>query len=273
MGYIDINDIPMAMLDKCYLDYENLYDDTNFFFLDEEYIVEIEDSNDSSYSSAMDVIEHLQTQYDLSDFQCRVLHPNGVDFVDIKTELPDYLIASQVYLIPKINNNYNIIVEFLRKNGYFLSKRGIQRDKKHRLWFELVFDPIKQLNIAQQVLNKHRYAYHTTPIQNADSIDIEGIKAQKAFKPYESYQKRVYLYIGNPSSQDYVNMMNDISKKMSSKNKNFVGDFVEYEIRLNKLPQDTDFFIDVHGYSKDFVYITTDIPISAITNSEEKTYG
>ena len=32
MGYIDINDIPMAMLDKCYLDYENLYDDTNFFF-------------------------------------------------------------------------------------------------------------------------------------------------------------------------------------------------------------------------------------------------
>ena len=28
----------MAELDKCYVDYEELYDDTNFLYLDEEYI-------------------------------------------------------------------------------------------------------------------------------------------------------------------------------------------------------------------------------------------
>ncbi|MBQ0030401.1 MAG: hypothetical protein KBT32_08195 [Bacteroidales bacterium] len=56
MSYIDVKNIPMVTLDKCYLDYENLYDDTNFLFLDEEYIVEIEDSYKSSCTSAKDVI-------------------------------------------------------------------------------------------------------------------------------------------------------------------------------------------------------------------------
>lgn len=95
MSYININRIQMAELDKCYVDYEELYDDTNFLYLDEEYIFEIElSTNNSSCASAKDVIEKLQTQYGLSDFQCKVLHPNGVDFIDIKTDIPTSAISN-----------------------------------------------------------------------------------------------------------------------------------------------------------------------------------
>ena len=50
------------------------------------------------------------------------------------------------------------------------------------------------------------------------------------------------------------------------------GDFVEYEVILNKLPENAEYYIDIHGLGKDFIYTETDIPIDSIRDTEDKTY-
>ena len=67
-------------------------------------------------------------------------------------------------------------------------------------------------------------------------------------------------------------MMKSISKKLQQKNKKFSGDFVEYEVLLKRLPDNSDFYVDIHGYGKDFIYTETNIPVEAIRDTEDKSY-
>ena len=136
----------------------------------------------------------------------------------------------------------------------------------------LIFDPQKQESIKEMVLKYHKYAYHTLPIYNAESIEKNGILAKYANTPFISNTKRIYLYLGNTSNPKYVDMMKSISKKLQSKDKKFTGDFVEYEIVLQKLPDNVEFYVDIHGYGKDYIYTESDIPLSVIREREDKSY-
>ena len=80
------------------------------------------------------------------------------------------------------------------------------------------------------------------------------------------------MYLGNTSNQKYVDMMKSISKKLQSKDNKFTGDFVEYEIVLQKLPDNVEFYVDIHGSGKDYIYTESDIPLSAIREREDKSY-
>ena len=118
----------------------------------------------------------------------------------------------------------------------------------------------------------HKYAYHTSPIYNAESIKKNGILAQYAKAQFISNTPRIYLYLGNTSNPEYVDMMKSISQKLQIKDNKFIGDFVEYEVILNKLPENAEYYIDIHGFGKDFIYTETDIPIDSIRDTEDKTY-
>ncbi len=67
-------------------------------------------------------------------------------------------------------------------------------------------------------------------------------------------------------------MMKSISKKLQSKDKKFTGDFVEYEIVLQKLPDNVEFYVDIHGYGKDYIYTESDISLGVIREREDKSY-
>ena len=41
---------------------------------------------------------------------------------------------------------------------------------------------------------------------------------------------------------------------------------------LKKIPENAKFYIDIHGFGKDFIYTETDIPIEAIRDTEDKIY-
>ena len=56
------------------------------------------------------------------------------------------------------------------------------------------------------------------------------------------------------------------------KDNKFNGDFVEYEIMLKKLPEDAEYYVDIHGFGKDYIYTETNIPIESIRDTEDKTY-
>lgn len=275
LDIFDFDNIPISELDKAYVDYEPLYDTVDLYSLDEDYVYEEKKNNTDEVQSAVDVVNRAIDQLKMSEFQIKVKSPNGVEYIEVKRlleEYPDYLTMKMVMLIPDIKKNIEIITDFMDGNGYFGAKKATYRDKDGRKWMLLIFDPKRQESIKEMVMKYHKYAYHTSPIYNADSIEENGILAKYAIDPFVSNTKRVYLYLGSTTNPQYVNMMKSISRKLQHKHKEFNGDFVEYEVLLKSLPNNTDFYIDIHGYGKDFIYTETDIPIEAIRDTEDRLY-
>ena len=271
----NFNNIPMMELDKAYIDYGPLYDTLDLYAVDEDYVYEEKENDNNVIQSAIDVVSRAMNQLKMSEFQIKVKSPNGVDYIEVKKlmeEYPDFLTMSMAMLIPDIKKNVEIITEFMDNNGYYESKKTIYKDKGGRRWMMLMFDPQKQESIKEMVLKYHKYAYHTSPIYNAESIEKNGILAKYAITPFTSNTPRIYLYLGNTSNSEYVKMMESISKKLQMKDNKFNGDFIEYEIMLKKLPEDAEYYVDIHGFGKDYIYTETNIPIESIRDTEDKTY-
>ena len=275
LDLFDIDNIPMSELDKAYIDYEPLYDTVDLYSLDEDYVYEERKNNTTGIQSAIDVVSRAMNQLKMSEFQIKAKSPNGVEYIEVKRlmeDYPDFLTMSTAMLVPDIKKNVEIITEFMDDNGYYEAKKTIYKDRGGRIWMLLMFDPKKKESIKEMVLKYHKYAYHTSPIYNAESIEKNGILAKYANTPFISNTKRIYLYLGNTSNQKYVDMMKSISRKIQRKNNSFSGDFVEYEIVLQKLPDNVEFYVDIHGYGKDYIYTESDIPLSAIREREDKLY-
>ena len=275
LDIFDFNNIPMTELDKAYIDYDPLYDTVDLYSVDEDYLYEEKKNNTNGIQSAIDVVSRAMNQLKMSEFQIKVKSPNGVDYIEVKRLMevyPDFLTMSTAMLVPDIKKNVEIITEFMDENGYYEAKKTIYKDKAGRRWMMLMFDPKRQESIKEMVLKYHKYAYHTSPIYNAESIENNGIIAKYAIAPFISNTPRIYLYLGNTSNSEYVNMMKYISKELQIGDSKFTGDFVEYEVILNKLPENAEYYIDIHGFGKDFIYTETDIPIEAIRDTEDKIY-
>ena len=271
----DFDNIPMSELDKAYIDYEPLYDTVDWFSVDEDYIYEERKKNTTGIQSTVDVVNCAMNQLKMSEFQIKVKSPNGVEFIEVERlmeDYPDYLTMEMIMLIPVIKKNVEIITDFMDEKGYYVAKKATYKDKGGRIWMLLVFDPKKQESIKEMVLKYHKYAYHTSPIYNAESIENNGIIAKYAIAPFISNTPRIYLYLGNTSNSEYVNMMKYISKELQIGDSKFTGNFVEYEVMLKKIPENAEFYIDIHGFGKDFIYTETDIPIEAIRDTEDKIY-
>ena len=187
-------------------------------------------------------------------------------------DYPDFLTLSTALLVPDIKKNVEIITEFMDDNCYYEVKKTIYKDRCGRIWILLMFDPKKQESIKEMVMKYHKYAYYTSPIYNAESIEKNGILAKYAKTSFISNTPRIYLYLGNTSNPEYVKMMKSISRNLQRKDNKFTGDFVEYEVLLKKLPENAEYYVDIHGFGKDFIYTETDIPIESIRDTEDKTY-
>ena len=275
LDIFDFNNIPMSELDKAYIDYEPLYDTLDMYSVDEDYLYEETKNNNNGIQSAVDVVNRAMNQLKMSEFQIKVKSPNGVEYIEVKRlmeDYPDFLTMNLAMLIPDIKNNVEIITDFMDENGYYGAKKTIYKDKGGRRWMLLMFDPKKQESVKEMVMKYHKYAYHTSPTYNAESIEKNGILAKYATTPFVSNTPRIYLYLGNTSNPEYVKMMESISKKLKLKDKKFTGDFVEYEIMLKKLPENADYYVDIHGFGKNYIYTEANIPIESIRDSEDKIY-
>ena len=275
LDIFDFDNIPMSELDKAYIDYEPLYDTVDLYSLDEDYLYEERKNNTNGIQSAVDVVSRAMNQLKMSEFQIKVKSPNGVDYIEVKRlmeDYPDYLSMDTAMLVPDLKKNVEIITEFMDENGYYRTKNSTYKDKGGRIWMLLIFDPQKQESIKEMVMKYHKYAYHTSPIYNAESIEKNGILAKYAKTPFISNTPRIYLYLGNTSNPEYVKMMKSISRNLQRKDNKFTGDFVEYEVMLKKLPENAEYYVDIHGFGKDFIYTETDIPIESIRDTEDKTY-
>lgn len=174
LDIFDFNNIPMTELDKAYIDYDPLYDTVDLYSVDEDYLYEEKKNNTNEIQSAIDVVSRAMNQLKMSEFQIKVKSPNGVDYIEVKRlmeDYPDFLTMSTAMLVPDIKKNVEIITEFMDENGYYEAKKTIYKDKASRRWMMLMFDPKRQESIKEMVLKYHKYAYHTSPIYNAETIE------------------------------------------------------------------------------------------------------
>ena len=174
LDIFDFNNIPMSELDKAYIDYEPLYDTVDWYSVDEDYLYEERKNNTTGIQSAVDVVSRAMNLLKMSEFQIKAKSPNGVEYIEVKRlmeDYPDFLTMSTAMLVPDIKKNVEIITEFMGDNGYYEAKKTIYKDRGGRIWMLLMFDPKKQESIKEMVLKYHKYAYHTSPIYNAESIE------------------------------------------------------------------------------------------------------
>ena len=187
LDIFDFDNIPMSELDKAYIDYEPLYDTVDLFSVDEDYLYEERKNNTNGIQSAVDVVSRAMNQLKILEFQIKVNSPNGVEYIEVKRlmeDYPDFLTMSTAMLVPDIKKNVEIITEFMDDNGYYGAKKTIYKDKGGRRWMLLMFDHKKQESIKEMVMKYHKYAYHTSPIYNAESIEKNGILAKYAKTPF-----------------------------------------------------------------------------------------
>ena len=191
------------------MDYEPLYDTVDLYSVDEDYVYEEKEKNTEGIQSAVDVVNRAMNQLKMFGFQIKVKSPNGVDYIEVKRlleEFPDYLTMKMAMLIPDLKKNVEIITNFMDENGYFGAKKATYRDKEGRKWMLLIFDPKRQESIKEMVLKYHKYAYHTSPSYNADSIETNGILAKYTIEPFASKQSTVCEY-------DEINIKETATKK------------------------------------------------------------
>ena len=174
LDIFDIDNIPMSELDKAYIDYEPLYDTVDWYSVDEDYVYEERKNNTTGIQSAIDVVSRAMNQLKMSEFQIKAKSPNSIEYIEVKRlmeDYPDFLTMSTAMLVPDIKKNVEIITEFMDDNGYYEAKKTIYKDRDGRIWILLMFDPKKQESIKEMVMKYHKYAYHTSPIYNAESIE------------------------------------------------------------------------------------------------------
>lgn len=275
----DLDAISIEDLDKAYVDYAEFYDPSSPYDMieeDGEYSIKEEKLKSSDTPVAAErVIDELKRNLNFSLFQFKVKEPNGVKFIEAKHELkhiPSYSILDMALLVPSFEENEEIIQELLDARGYYLSRKYKQTDRKNREWVVTVFDPKKQESIREMITNCYRYAYHTSPAFNEKSIDENGLVAKQSSYPFETNSKRVFLHLGMTSNEEYKNMMQSISRNIKAQDKNFNGEFIEYEIELDKIPEDASFYADAHGFGKEYIYIETNVPVNAITKKKKLKY-
>lgn len=137
----DINTIPMSVLDKAYVDYEPFFDRISIYSIDEDYTYENTTNNKSEVKSVCSVVKYMNRIMKSSNCLFSVQNDNDVDFVEAKMLLkkcPDYITMELALMIPDVKENSDIIIAEMDKNGYFLSRKRIIKDKKYQYFGKLL---------------------------------------------------------------------------------------------------------------------------------------
>lgn len=262
----DFDTIPDSERNKDAEDYEDIAKSIHMASeasLDEDIIVE---NNNNEVHSILRTIEDLKYKYNMQDYQFRVYNPFEVQIVTVDN-IPNYLQSNNSVLLQYVLNNVDIIKQEMKKNGYYVVREEVHKDKKtDRKWVFIMFDPIKQEDITEQIKNNCTTIYHCSPAKNHKLIMEQGILPQNESRIYTYNSKRVYLHTSDPKSDSFKTMMSNITKNRKKLDNSFNGKYYVYWIDVDEL-NDIVFYYDAHG--KNSIFTTSSIPVTAIIKSKE----
>ena len=263
----DINSIPKELRNKQYKDYEPIIEFLNN--VSESRIYENWDNpsqQEINVESTRNIIECIKDHLELDMFQFKVYSPHKVCIVEV-SKIPYHYQTTFSVLTPIVASNINIVVNEMRKGGYYKIREKVYTDEDDEKWIMMIFDPIKQDSVTEQIKKTYPYIFHTTELKNKESIVINGLKPQNNTNPDFHYNEpRVYLYYGSVNDTSYINMMKNIANSRKKNDKTFDGTYVQFTIDTDNLPDDVEFFDDPHGDK--CVYTRNTIPPDAIIKTK-----
>lgn len=163
-----------------------------------------------------------------------------------------------ILLYSDIGENVNIIIEKMKLMGWSKSYITPVRIINGVPIRAISFDPIYQDSI-KDIIRKWRYLYHISPFVNKDSILKNGLIPTSRNNKFD-YLPRVHLLM--PSLSD--NQLRNIARQLydADNNPDNDGTYCLFQIDVNKLPIDIDFYFD--GRYEKGVYTKQIIPRDAI---------
>lgn len=266
MDKFDVNTIPLYIRKKCYKSFADIFNARNDDFLCEITIYQLTESiEDKNVSSAKSTIENLIKVYGFDESMFRICSPNNVSFIDVR-DVPVYLEAKTFIIVPDLNNNVEIIEKEMNANGYYKIRESIQKDNQSMRWMRLIFDPIKQDSITEQIKSHCSVLYHYSELKNDDNIKKYGILARNEGRVYTYNENRVYLF-PEKNIETHKKMMRNIMSNRMKNNPDFDNNLMQYTILVDKLPDDIEFYEDPHG--RGCIYTKSNIPVDSIVQSME----
>jgi len=211
----NINDIPLSVLSEWYIDYENIFDFTNdtcrseFLNENHEFLYEEFTANDNKVYSVHDAVNTLVNIYKMDNNQFKVYDPFNVTIVSVK-EIPDFISFPYSAFIPLINRNVEIIDTEMKCAGYYHAADKKYKDANGNSWINIIYDPIVQETVTEQVRNKKRYLYHCSPSENDESIKQNGLTVKNEKCVYTFIQSRIYMHTVEPENTWFRQMMSNI---------------------------------------------------------------
>lgn len=166
----DINSIPSNILDAAYRDIEDEFEFANRncreWVLEEGY-GENESVQDKNIESTKEIINRLMTIYKFDEKLFKAFSPHRVQIVEIN-DLPIFTETATSVVVADICNNINIIDKEMKFGGYYRSRCVISEDEKGRSWANLVYVPIRQDTISEQIRNHCITLYHYSEKDNGE---------------------------------------------------------------------------------------------------------
>lgn len=263
----DINAIPQESKNRQYKDYKPILDFLNNVC--ESRIYENQSSitkQGISVESTRNIIDNIKDHFELEAFQFRAYCPYNACIVE-HSKIPYHYQTSCSILTPVIATNIDIVTNEMENGGYNKIKEKIFTDSDGRKWVIMIFDPVKQDSVTDQIKKAYPYIYYTTEAKNKENIETAGLKPQSTTNlDFNNNEPRLYLYYGSPNAESYINMMKNIANDRKMNDDTFDGTYAQFTIDTDILPDDAEFFDDPRG--NNYIYTQSIIPPSAIIQTK-----
>lgn len=173
-----------------------------------------------------DVKKELQEKLKFNDWQ--ILEEKGANNIQLILLYVDYAM------------NTEIIIKQMEACGWsksFISQPTLMFG---RIVKAIAFDPITQPNVNQEV-RQLKYLFHWTPAYNSKNIDEFGLLPKSENQQYD-YPPKVHLIKENATEQQKIYLCWQLFK--TNHNQQNTGHYTLYQIDVEKVPNDVDFFYD-----------------------------
>ena len=121
-------------------------------------------------------------------------------------------------VIPKIDDNIDIVSDIMAKFGYFEVKRTITTDwSTVKQWMIVTYNPIESPNLNDYLKDGDKFLRHYSPIRFKENIKNDGLVPNKRSDFEMSYpNERLFFIIDSPSKAS-AKMLKAFADKQSRK--------------------------------------------------------
>lgn len=221
----NLKEIPEEELKKAYNDFYLVGSVSTFggpFEVREGEII----SEAATYTmSVEDTKRTIQQKFNLRDWQ--IHSQKGANKVEL------------ILLIPGTERNIDALKKSMAACGWSYAAYG-EAKINGVTWAGLSFDPVFQYDASSEI-RQYPNLYHWTPEYHYNTIRKEGLKPRNENSMFH-YPNRLHLIKGNTP----ITAIIDIGKQLFNSNKNPEnnGDYVLFAIPVNKIPTETEIYLD-----------------------------